>query len=447
MARAAGGTGRWFGAVALAFACLAQASGAELARGPALQGILLVTIDTLRADHVGAYGAPFATPSLDALARDGVLFEQACSPTPSTGPAHASLLTGLYPWNHGTLRNAVPLDPRIPTLADRLRTAGFASAAFVSSYVLDKRFGFHQGFDSFVFEPDQELVWSGRGGRSFYATRGETTTRAAMRWITASRERRFFLWVHYFDPHTPYEPPPGYAVPADVPVPLDGKQPPAGMTAEALRRRIRAYRGEVLYADAQLGALIERLRMLELLERTAVIVTSDHGEGLGDHGVLEHGVNLFDELVRVPLLVRAPGLPAGRRLRGEVQLEDLAPTILALAGAAAATGLDGLDLLPWLRGDLDASPRKAALGRRRPFLRERDQYFERRFPEKWIGALEGRGIALDLAADPGERAPRRGSGPPPQLRDALAAARGAVRAVDPDPEVRRALEALGYAEE
>src|SRR5262245_35687713 len=128
----AAGTRRGAGAVALVFACLAQAAGADSPRPPALQGILLVTIDTLRADHVGAYGAPFATPNLDALARDGVLIEQACSPTPSTGPAHASLLTGLYPWNHGTLRNAVPLDPRIPTLADRLREAGFTTAAFVS---------------------------------------------------------------------------------------------------------------------------------------------------------------------------------------------------------------------------------------------------------------------------------------------------------------------------
>jgi arylsulfatase A-like enzyme len=414
---------------------------------PPLRGILLVTIDTLRADHVGAYGAPFPTPALDALAAEGVLLEQACTPTPSTGPAHASLLTGLHPWNHGTLRNAVALDPRIPTLADRLRQHGFATAAFVSSYVLDRRFGFHQGFDTFWFEPDQELVWRGQGGQKFYATRGDATTRAAMAWITENAERPFFVWVHYFDPHTPYDPPPGYAVSPEVPVSLEGKRLGSDTSPASLERLIRNYRGEVLYADAQLGRLVERLRILQLLDRSAVIATSDHGEGLGDHGVLEHGKVLFDELVRVPVLIRAPGLEAGRRLEGDAQLEDLAPTLLALAGVEAPEGLDGRNLLPWLRGEVESSPRDAVLGRRRPFKSQRDQYYERRWPHKWIGALEGPGLAIDLDADPRELRPEPGAGPPERLKRAVAGAGADARGVDPDPEVRRALEALGYAEE
>jgi arylsulfatase A-like enzyme len=420
--------------------------GAAREGATGVHGIVLVTIDTLRADHVGAYGAPFATPTLDRLAEEGVLVEQAVTPTPSTGPAHASLMTGLHPWNHGTLRNAVPLDPRIPTLADRLRQRGYATAAVVSSYILSRRFGFHQGFDHFEFDPNQEFQWAARGGRSFYATRADHTSDAAMQWITDHGEKPFFLWVHYFDPHSPYDPPPGYAVSPSVEVRLEGKRIPESVNGpETLKRLIRAYRSEVLYTDAQLGRLVERLRILGLLDRTALVVTADHGEGLGDHGVLEHGVSLFDELVRVPLIVRAPGVPPGRRLPGPAQLEDLVPTLLALAGAEPPAELDGIDLLPWLRGQTGRSPREASFGRRRPYKGEKDHYFERRFPAKWIGALEGRGVKLDLAEDPRELRPQKAEGPPRALRQRVAAARHDGEAeVESDPEVLRALEALGY---
>ena len=278
--------------------------------------VVLITVDTLRADHVGAYGGPVATPNIDRLAREGALLEQACSPMGSTGPAHASLLTGLHPWRHGTLDNAVLMDPRIPTLANLLQQRGVHTAAFVSSYVLHRRFGFHQGFDTYAFEPDEELVFRGRLREKFWS-RGERTARSAMQWLTVHTADSFFLWVHLFDPHTPYAPPVGYTVSPQDPVDLTGKKKPVQLEDMAhLERSIRAYRGEVRYADAQVGKITTRLALLGLLDETVVILTADHGEGLGDHGWLEHGVSVFDELIRVPLVVRGPGMPAGRRLAG-----------------------------------------------------------------------------------------------------------------------------------
>ncbi len=185
---------------ALAFAC----------DRPAIRGvdrILLITVDTLRADHVGAYGGSLPTPALDQLAREGVSITGFCTPTPSTGPATVSLLTGLHPWNHGVLLNAVPFDaPDLPTLAALLRDGGFATAAFVSSYVLHRRWGFARGFDLHHFEPTQLTPWDGRVRR--FWSRGEAMTDAVLRWLEDHGDDPFFVWVHYFDPHDPYSPPP-----------------------------------------------------------------------------------------------------------------------------------------------------------------------------------------------------------------------------------------------
>jgi arylsulfatase A-like enzyme len=214
-----------------------------------------------------------------------------------------------------------------------------------------------------------------------------------------------------------------------------------------LEALIRAYRGEVRYADAQVGRLVERLRSLDLLDETAVVVSSDHGEGLGDHGLLEHGANLHDELVRVPLVFRAPGLPQGRRLQGSAQLEDLAPTLLSLAGVPVPPGLDGVDLGPWLSGEAARSPRPAVVGQRKRYRGRPDRFFLRDWPRKWIGGREGRGREFQLDEDPRERAGTARVGLPEALRDAVEAL-GAKPAEQPllDEEARRALEALGYAD-
>jgi len=427
----------------------ASAAGGEDSGRPAgVDRVLLITIDTLRADHVGAYGGPVATPAIDALAAEGALVERAFTPIPSTGPAHASLMTGLHPWRHGTLRNAAPLDARIPLFAEAAKARGLATAAFVSSYVLDRRFGFHQGFDTYVFEPTERYFWRGQMREAFFS-RGEATAGAAMRWITERAGGPFFVWVHLFDPHAPYDPPPGFAVAPDDPVDRTGKVvPPKVGGFEALDRLNRAYRGEVAYADAQVGRLVERLRLLGLLDETAVVVTADHGEGLGDHGELEHGTNVFDELVRVPLVIRAPQIPPGRRLRGAAQLEDLEPTLRALIGADPPAVSDGFDLLPWLAGRAGSSPRAAVVGRRRPYPGRHDLFFESRWPGKWIGRADAPGIGFSQDRDPGEREPAPGRGMPAYLRETLERpAQAEARTVpEADPETLRALEALGYAE-
>jgi choline-sulfatase len=427
------------------------ASGAESADSAPgrVDGVVLVTIDTLRADHVGAYGGAAATPALDRLASEGVLLEQATTPVPSTGPAHVSLMTGLYPWRHGALANAVPLDPGLVTLAPLLSEQGFRTGAFVSSYIVHSRFGFNRGFGTYHFEPTEGFHWRGRRRDRFWS-RGEATVAAASRWLGSNTTDRFFLWVHLFDPHTPYLPPPGFALSTKEPVDLGAKRLPSGVkNMKQLAQLNRQYRGEVSYADAQVGRLVAELARLELADRTAVIVTSDHGEGLGDHGLLEHGQNVFDELVRVPLIVRAAGLPAGRRLSGPAQLEDLMPTILALVDVRYEVGaaeLDGFDLSPWLRGTTDTSPRSWAVGRRRPYPGRPDLFFARRWPQKWMGSSPGDGEAYALDSDPGELAGRTGKVAPNALEAALqrAGSKAGSTTPDPDPEVRRALEALGY---
>jgi arylsulfatase A-like enzyme len=313
--------------------------------------LVLITVDTLRADHVAAYGGPVATPALDRLAAEGVLVERAFTPTPTTGPAHASLFSGWYPWRHGVLDNAVVFAPEQATLAERLQGEGLETAAFVSSYILHPRFGFDRGFDRYEFVATEGLVWRDEEHAEFYA-RAESTTEQALDWLepVLERGRRFFLWVHYFDPHFPYAPPEGFRLPPSHRVDLRGKRVPEGVGGRAaLAALVRAYQGEVRYVDAEIGRLIETVRQHDPMGQTAIVVTSDHGEGLGDHGKLAHGTNLFEELVRIPLILRAPGLPAGARVSGPVQLEDLYPTLLSILGVAAGDDLDGVDHLAALR--------------------------------------------------------------------------------------------------
>jgi arylsulfatase A-like enzyme len=436
-------------AVAWAFAGPAAAEPAAKS-GQKVDSVVLITIDTLRADHVSAYGGPVPTPAIDKLASQGALLETAYTPTPSTGPAHASLLTGLHVWHHGAAHNASPIDPRLPTVADAMKASGRATAAFVSSYILHRRFGFNQGFDTYVFEPSEPYVWRNKARKRFW-TRGEETTRAANRWLASHGNEPFFLWVHYFDPHWPYQPPVGYAVSPKDPVNMKGKRVPKDQKVrdrKHLKALNRAYRGEVAYVDAQVSALLERMRMLALEERTAVILTSDHGEGLGDHAVMEHGLHLYEELIRIPLIVRAPGIPAGRRLKGAVQLEDLAPTLLAFVDLPAPPNQDGVNLLPWLRGEESKSPRSLVVGTRAPNKGTKQLYYVRDGSRKWIGARERKGITFDLANDPRERKPEAGNGMPESLtvivNDTGTIAEGGG---EMDPEVREALEALGYLED
>jgi arylsulfatase A-like enzyme len=405
-----------------------------------------VTIDTLRADHVGAYGGPLPTPAIDGVAAAGALLLDAVTPTPTTGPAHASLWTGLHPWRHGAYDNAVPVSASVPLVTEIAEAAGIPTAAFVSSYVLDARFGFARGFETFHFRPDQHYVWRGREREAFW-TRADATTDAALGWLRDHRSGPFLLWVHYFDPHAPYAPPAGFERPPTEAIPLDGKTLPPGVPSFAhLKDLLRAYRGDVAYTDSELARLFAGMRELGLLDATAIIVTADHGEGLGDHGVLEHGQDLFEELVHIPLVVRAPGIAPARRLAGAAQLEDLAPTVLQLLQLPVPSGLDGISLLPWLRGEVAVPPRDAAIGRRKAYRDQPELFFVREPGRKWIGPPGATGRAYELALDPRETG--GAEAPPPAAVVAAEAQAGAPEAApELDAESRRALEALGYLKE
>lgn len=416
-------------------------------------GIVLITVDTLRADVLGSYGGPVETPVMDAMAERGVLVERAYTPTPTTGPAHASLFTGLHPWRHRVLYNAVPLDETLPTLAEVLLDHGFRTAAFVSSYVLHPQFRFDRGFEDYRFEASIPFNFHGQYIEEFYA-RGDETTLSARRWLlenASSKERPFFLWLHYFDPHAPWAPPPSYRVPPNDPVDLRYKTVPRGVGGpRRLAQMIRAYRGEVRFVDAQVGRILETLRELDVQDRTTVILTSDHGEGLGDHGHLNHNANLYGELIHVPLIIDGPDLPRGRRLQGQAQLEDLFPTIVSLAGIESPRELDGVDLLPWIRGEQEHSPREVVLGRRQILRGSPDLYFQQAGNEKWIGIPSEAGATFDLARDTHEQSPREVDRLPSRLAesisDTLDDSTGG-RPQEMDPRTRQALEALGYGEE
>ena len=298
---------------------------------PSVERILLITIDTLRADHVGCYGAQNArTSQLDTVADRGVRFEVAISPAPLTLPAHASLMTGLDPPGHGVRHNGLHrLAEEIPTLSSQLRNAGYQTGAFVGAFVLDRRFGLARGFD--VYDDAMNERSSPTVG---YAERpADAVVDAAIAWL-GQADARFFLWVHLYDPHAAYDPPAGFrAAFANDP-----------------------YAGEIAFADAQLGRLLDAVRQRFGDAGQLVVVTSDHGESLGEHGELSHSYSLYDATQRVPLLIAGEGWPAGRLIDTPVRLVDVAPTLLAAAGAAPLPGIEGADLRPLLAGGASGVP-------------------------------------------------------------------------------------------
>jgi arylsulfatase A-like enzyme len=351
---------------------------------PAPRNILLITIDTLRSDRVGAYGNPrVRTPTLDRLAQEGVLFSDANAQIPSTLPSHASILTGRYPTGHGVHDNGVyTLAPSETTLAEILTEAGFATGAFVSAFVLDRRFGIDQGFATFgdrmedplrdgasalpaeAREKNPVAAWWIDTWYGPYQRRGESTVREATRWLdslAAPDAAPFFLWVHLFDPHEPYAPPapfarihdPSYAGAMDGTGETFHRESEAGRVSERDIEHMRSrYDAEVAYADRCLGELLDALAARGLLSQTLVAVTADHGEGLGEHDYyFEHGSRLWEPLLRVPLVLCGPGAPSGRVIDGRVRSVDIAPTLLAPIGIAHPAAIDGRSLWPRIRGD------------------------------------------------------------------------------------------------
>jgi len=390
--------------------------------------LLLITLDTARADRFSYAGAsPVETPAVDSLAAEGTAFLQAVSPVPVTLPAHASILTGLLPPAHGVRNNGTyRLTESAVTLAERLTAGGYRTGAFVGASVLDSRYGLDQGFE--VYDDDMP----GKPGAEFEAQRGaEAVVGRALAWLDGVGEEPSFAWVHLFDPHMPYDPP----------EPERSRYPGA------------PYDGEIAYADRMIGRLLDGYRDRGLYGRTLVVFTADHGEALGEHGELTHGVFLFEPTVRVPMVMRAPGQSGGQRVVEQVRLIDLVPTVLDLLELGPAEGVDGRSLVPLLRGD-DLEPVPAYLETRLPL--ENHGWFELRglrTPETKL--ITGPTTELyDLASDPGETtdlAARRAGTVGQMLRDlevraatAQAGSEGAGERVEMDEATRRQLTALGY---
>jgi arylsulfatase A-like enzyme/tetratricopeptide (TPR) repeat protein len=308
-----------FTALAAALLCLAACRGAPAAPpAPAVAtSVLIVTIDTLRADRVGIYGARVETPNIDRLAREGAWAPQADVQVPMTRPSHVSLFTGRYPSEHGIRDNiSQPLASDVPVLAEAFHQTGHATAAFVSSAVLDRQSGLARGFD----------VYSDRFENGADRRSGDRTVADAIGWLKA--HPGFFAWVHLFEPHAPYQPPEPYAS----------------------RYAGRPYDGTVAWSDELIGRLTGALRDTGALDSTLVIVTSDHGESLGDHGEDTHGYFVYESTLHVPLVCRGPGVAAGTIVKNVVRTVDLYPTILALAGLPPPAKISGRSLAPALNG-------------------------------------------------------------------------------------------------
>ncbi len=292
--------------------------------------VVVFTLDTTRADRIGAYGATFgATPHLDSLAQKGIRFDNAYAVTPLTIPSHTSMFTGLLPPHHGVRDNGdLFLGEGATTLAERFKEGGYTTMASVGAYVTTRRWGFGQGFDAYFDEVKNKAVATNSEWEMERS--GDRVTDDALSWLNSHADKPFFTWIHYFDAHHPYRPPAEFAS----------------------RFPGRPYVGELAFMDAQVGRIVEALSKNGTLENTWIIALADHGEGLGDHEEPLHGMLLYDSTVHIPFLVRPPGgLAQGRSVAQPVSGVDLTPTLLGVAGLPIPAGLDGRDLSPLFQRD------------------------------------------------------------------------------------------------
>jgi len=311
-----------------------QDDGSRREGGPL--NLILLSLDTTRKDRLSCYGfSKETTPNLDRIAAEGILFEQPYTPVPITLPAHASMLTGLYPYQHGVRNNGTyVLAAEHITLAELLKERGYETGAILGAFPVDHRFGLAQGFDHY-----DDLFPGGSRHREgkFTERSAEEVTRLALEWVDERRDRPFFLWAHYFDPHAPYKPP------------------------EPYRSRFEndRYSGEIAYMDDAIGKLFERLRSWDLLERTVIVIAGDHGESLGEHDELTHTIFIYGSTQRIPLIFRFPqGEPfsdnmwRGHRIQGLVNLVDIFPTAWDALGLPSETlpNMAGMNLLPTIQG-------------------------------------------------------------------------------------------------
>ncbi len=389
--------------------------------------VLLITLGTARADHLGCYGhVPAVTPALDELARRGVRFDQAFSHAPITLPSNASLLTGTRPPEHGVRDNGrFALGPELPTLAEQFRTRGYRTGAFISAAVLAARYGLNRGFDTYHDEMPKNDA-----GQSFIERHAGMMTADALNWLNSVQAGPFFCWVHYFDPHAPYVPPPQFAARA-------GDDP---------------YLGEISFADSQVGRLLTWLEERQLRGKTLVIVMCDHGESRGDHGYDWHALLVNNGTMRVALLFSLPGrLPEGQVRAELAAISDVMPTTLGLMGWPVPETVTGTSLLPALAGL--PMPARAIYGESEfPFYSFGWSRLQCLVTPEWKYIRAPKPELYDRGADPRELVNLAAARPEvvTQLDAELAALEASITKRDAvaalfDPEQQRALQSLGYA--
>lgn len=361
---------------------LLLASGAilfTLRRSAPHLNVLLITLDTTRADRLGCYGYESAlTPVLDKLAEHGVVFERAYAPAPLTLPSHATMLTGLYPPEHGLHNNGqAALPAGLPTLATQFRAAGYETGAFVAAVVLEKKYGLDRGFQTY----DDDLSQVDESLNGHHRSRsGSAVVDAALNWLKPRTARPFFCWVHLFDPHYPYL---------------------AHADRFGDRFADQPYDAEIAYVDQQVGRLIDVLRQSGVDERTIVVIAGDHGESLGEHGELTHSLTLYDSALHVPWLMSAPGERSGGRVSQPVSLADLCPTVLDCAGLKTPEAISGRSLRKMIGGrTLPAASCFAETDE--PYHHARWSPLRAVVTDGWKYIESPRAELYDLSQDPGE---------------------------------------------
>jgi arylsulfatase A-like enzyme/Tfp pilus assembly protein PilF len=403
-------------------------SGSAARPASSVHNALLITLDTTRADYLGCYGRTGArTPNLDRLAHEGAIFSACRTCAPLTLPSHASIMTGAYPYEHGARQNGVGrLVEGNRTIAEVLHDAGFRTQATVASFVLNRVFGVAQGFDVYHDVP------AGESQDALHAERkGDDVANDAVGMLRSLAQQRFFLWVHFYDPHYPYQSPRG----------LDPGSP-------------EAYEDEIAFMDSQIGRVLDTLRELGLEEQTLVVAVGDHGEGLGQHQEAGHGTFLYETTLHVPLIVRCPGtIPGGRTIATPVRTIDLAPTIVDLLGVPIWDGVQGASLAGLLHGEV--------AGRARPSYAETLDAnalwglspLRSWTASDWKYILAPRAELYDLGSDPGEARdvsgedPERAASWREQLRQLIAEAPpppAGDASVKLSARDRTVLESLGY---
>jgi len=396
-----------------------------LTAGPRLN-VVFITLDTTRADRIGAYGFGDAgTPNIDRLAREGALFEQAESVAPLTLPAHCSLFTGRFPFEHGVHENGAPLPAQERTLAQVLQAAGMRTGAFTASFVLDPRWGLARGFDRYEGTPRVSRTESGRGSDRRPANE---VVDHALAWLASTPPHPFFVWLHFYDAHGPYD-------------------------AAGREGRVPGYQPAIGFMDGQIGRLLAFLDVHRVRDRTVIVIVGDHGESLGDHGELTHGLFVYESVTRVPLIIAAPnddGVHGRRRVAAVVRSVDVMPTIMNLLHLPTpSSSMSGRSLVPLMTGRVSDSGLQA--------------YAETMFPRDRFGWSELRAVRegrfkfiaaprpelYDLQSDSDERVNLYEVRPTlaARLAEALRVLKGsntvsAQTFVDPDAAAR--LAALGY---